>query len=201
MEGATISFDKCENLGAVNLRGTGFASSDHEVRELSAKEGEDVLTAEVNVSGLAGFLLAKTAAAYSRRKEKGWYDIAFVLLHNDAGGTAAAIKLVKQHFLGEIAALQTALNDLKANFENTTAQGSQAYVTQMHLDHPELDHVTLAAEHEHPETLGIFQFHDVLAEAGLGQVQLLCDCQVGLGRKIAQETPTRLRFMHGLFCC
>ena len=25
--------------------------------------------------------------------------------------------------------------------------------------------------------------------------------QVGLGRKIAQETPTRLRFMHGLFCC
>ncbi len=145
-EGATISFDKCENLGAVNLRGTGFASRDIEVRELSVQEGEDMLTAEVNVSGLAGFLLAKIAAAYSRRKAKDWYDIAFVLLHNDAGGATAAVELVRQRFLEEIATLHTALNDLKANFEDSGAQGSQAYVIQMRLDHPELDHVTLAAD-------------------------------------------------------
>ena len=144
-EGATISFDKCENLGAVNLRGTGFASRDIEVRELSVQEGEDMLTAEVNVSGLAGFLLAKIAAAYSRRKAKDWYDIAFVLLHNDAGGATAAVELVRQRFLEEIATLHTALNDLKANFEDSGAQGSQAYATQMRFDHPELDHVTLAA--------------------------------------------------------
>jgi hypothetical protein len=30
----TISFDGCERLGAVNLRGTGFATRDHEVRIL-----------------------------------------------------------------------------------------------------------------------------------------------------------------------
>jgi len=35
---------------------------------------------EVSVAGIAGVLLAKTAAAYSRRKPKDWYDIAFVLL-------------------------------------------------------------------------------------------------------------------------
>ena len=35
----------------------------------------------VNVTGLAGFLLAKTAAAYGRHKAKDYYDIAFVLLH------------------------------------------------------------------------------------------------------------------------
>ena len=36
---ATISFDACENLGAVNLRGTGFAARDIEVRELSVRDG------------------------------------------------------------------------------------------------------------------------------------------------------------------
>ena len=96
-------------------------------------------TAEVNVSGLAGFLLAKTAAAFSRRKAKDWYDIAFVLLHNDAGGTDAAAALVERRFTGEITALRTALVDLEANFENPVAQGAQAYVTQMLIDHPDLN--------------------------------------------------------------
>ena len=143
---ATISFDACENLGAVNLRGTGFAARDIEIRELSVRDGDVTHTAEVNVSGLAGFLLAKTAAAFSRRKTKDWYDIAFVLLHNDAGGTAAAVALVEERFIGQIAALQTALDDLEANFQNLAAQGSRAYVTQMRIDHPELDSETLAAD-------------------------------------------------------
>ena len=144
--GATISFDACENLGAVNLRGTGFAARDIEVRELSVRDGGITHTAEVNVSGLAGFLLAKTAAAFSRRKTKDWYDIAFVLLHNDAGGTAAAVALVEERFVGETPALQTALNDLEANFQDPAAQGSRAYVTQMRIDHPELDPEMLLAD-------------------------------------------------------
>ena len=143
---ATISFDACEDLGAVNLRGTGFAARDIEVRELNIWDSDVTHTAEVKVSGLAGFLLAKTAAAFSRRKAKDWYDIAFVLLHNDAGGTDAAAALVEQRFFGEIAALRTALADLEANFENPAAQGSQAYVTQMRIDHPDLDSRTLAAD-------------------------------------------------------
>ena len=143
---ATISFDACENLGAVNLRGTGFAARDIEIRELSVRDGDVTHTAEVNVSGLAGFLLAKTAAAFSRRKTKDWYDIAFVLLHNDAGGTAAAVALVEKRFIGEIAALQTALDDLESNFQDPAAQGSRAYVTQMRIDHPELDSEPLAAD-------------------------------------------------------
>ncbi len=63
---ATVQFDACESLGAVNLRGTGFAARDVEVRTLTANVGGVVLTAEINVSGLAGFLLAKAAAARSR---------------------------------------------------------------------------------------------------------------------------------------
>ncbi len=143
---ATISFDACEDLGAVNLRGTGFAARDIEIRELNIRDNNVTHTAEVNVSGLAGFLLAKTAAAFSRRKAKDWYDIAFVLLHNDAGGTDAAAALVERRFTGEITALRTALVDLEANFENPVAQGAQAYVTQMLIDHPDLNPRTLAAD-------------------------------------------------------
>ncbi len=143
---ATISFDACECLGAVNLRGTGFAARDIEVRELNVRDGNVMYTAEVNVSGVAGFLLAKTAAAFSRRKAKDWYDIAFVLSHNDAGGTDAVVTRIEQRFIHEIAALRTAFTDLGANFENPAAQGSRAYVTQMRIDHPDLDPQTLAAD-------------------------------------------------------
>ena len=87
--GARISFDACENLGALNLHGTGFASRDIQVRDLGARIGGVAYNTQVNVAGLSGFLLAKAAAAYSRRTPKDWYDIAFVLLHNDAGGPAA----------------------------------------------------------------------------------------------------------------
>ncbi|MEI2638993.1 MAG: hypothetical protein V9F03_08385 [Microthrixaceae bacterium] len=87
---ATFQFTECEKLGAANLRGTGFAARDITVTELRARIGEVDRVVEVNVAGLAGFLLAKTAAAYSRRKPKDWYDIAFVLLHNDQGGVNEA---------------------------------------------------------------------------------------------------------------
>lgn len=39
LAGATIAFDECDGLGAVNLRGTRFASRDVEVRQLSARIG------------------------------------------------------------------------------------------------------------------------------------------------------------------
>ena len=68
---ATIVFDACENLGALNLRGTGFAARDMEVRELNARiEGID-RSAEVNVSDLVRFLLAKAAAAHPLRPTSG----------------------------------------------------------------------------------------------------------------------------------
>lgn len=143
---ATIKFDECKSLGAVNLRGTGFASRDIEVRELSARVGGVVHRAEVNVSGLAGFLLAKVAAAFSRRKDKDWYDIAFVLLHNDTGQPGEVARLVRERFADEIDTVYSAINDLHNNFAALDAQGVRAYVRQMRLDYPELDSKTLAAD-------------------------------------------------------
>ena len=100
----------------------------------------------LNVAGLAGFLLAKSAAAHSRRKEKDWYDIAFVLLHNDAGGIEDAAQAVVDRFAGDLNLVRTALDDLRDNFAAMDAQEPRAYAEQMMLDHPELDHTSLLAE-------------------------------------------------------
>jgi len=113
---ATVHFDGCEQLGAANVRGTGFASKDIEIRTLTARVGEDWNTVEVNVAGIAGLLLAKVAAARSRRAAKDWYDIAFVLLHNDLGGPRAAAQAVRARFAGELnGPIHSALEDLRAN--------------------------------------------------------------------------------------
>jgi hypothetical protein len=101
----------------------------------------------VNVTGLAGFLLAKAAAARSRRKTKDWYDVAFVLLHNDAGGPRAAALAVRAAFPDElVGTVRSALDDLAANFELPGHQGPHAYSSQMLVDHPELDGPTLQAD-------------------------------------------------------
>lgn len=139
-------FKGCSNLGAVNLRGTGFASRDTEVRELRARIGGVMQHAEVNVTGLAGFLLAKVEAAHSRRKAKDWYDIAFVLLHNNAGGPLGAVALIRERFRNEINAVYSALNDLEENFSVPDAQGPKAYAEQMQIDHPALDAKVLKAD-------------------------------------------------------
>ena len=143
---ATVEFDRCDHLGAVNLRGTGYASRDIEVRLLSSRVGGVEQVVEVNVAGLAGFLLAKSAAAHSRRKPKDWYDIAFVLLHNDTGGPDDAAQAVLDCFGPELPAVRTALDDLLANFAAPGSQGPEAYAEQMMIDHPDLDRATLVAD-------------------------------------------------------
>jgi len=143
---ALIVFEECTSLGAANLRGTGVAAKDFEVRPLTAKIGGTLYEVDVNVTGLAGFLLAKCAAAHSRRKPKDWYDIAFVLLHNDRGGPKAAAQRVLDLFRGHIGILRNALKDLQANFGASDAQGPSAYSEQMLVDHPELETITLRAD-------------------------------------------------------
>lgn len=160
-----VRFDECERLEAINLRGTGYAAKDIEVRELESRVGEDIRRVRLNVSGLAGYLLAKAAAARSRRLAKDWYDIAFVLLHNDAGGPEAAARRVLEKF-GDgpgISSSGTALRELAANFADRQAQGTRAYAAQMHIDHPETNRTEVAAD----AIVGVSSFCGILLE-GVG---------------------------------
>ena len=145
-EGATIEFAGCEQLGAANLRGTGYAANDTTIHQLRAKDHGTWRLAGINVTGLAGFLLAKTAAAHSRRKPKDWYDIAFVLLNNENGDALAAAARVREVFGDPTGTIRTQLQDLQANFANSSTQGTSAYVNQITLDHPEVDPSTAAAD-------------------------------------------------------
>ncbi len=156
--GATVNFDGCDDLGAANLRGTGFAARDFDVHELHARIGDADRSVEVSIAGLAGFLLAKASAAHSRRLPKDWYDMAFVLLHNDAGGPVDAAEAVLDRFADDLPTVRIALDDLRANFADPAAQGPQAYAAQMALDHPELDRPTVLAD----AVVAVTAFHDHL---------------------------------------
>jgi hypothetical protein len=90
--------------------------------------------------------MAKAAAARSRRKSKDWYDIAFVLLHNDHGDINSAAVRVRDAFGSVVASLGSTIADLRANFDGPQAQGTLAYVEQLSLDHPEVDPATSAAD-------------------------------------------------------
>jgi Nucleotidyl transferase AbiEii toxin, Type IV TA system len=160
---AIIRFDEARGLGAVNLRGTGFAARDYAVHELRARIGGVDHVAEVNVSGLAGFLLAKTAAAHSRRKPKDWYDIAFVLLPNEGGGPEAAAAEVRARFGDElVGSIRIVLDDLATNFQSPSTQGPRAYASQILLDHPELDETTVLAD----AVLAVEGFYAALFDEG-----------------------------------
>lgn len=142
---STVRFEDCEDLGAVNLRGTGFASQAWELRPMTAIIDDHPETVEVRVATLPGYLLAKIHAAYGRRLEKDWYDIAYVLIHNDAGGPTAASAQIRERFGGDLVGqTATALTELSANFADATAQGSVAYAETMFGLYPELDADILA---------------------------------------------------------
>jgi hypothetical protein len=102
------------------------------------------------VTGLAGFLLAKTAAAYGRHKSKDYYDIAFVLLHrnevfDDEGGALEPADVVLRR-LGAPAEMRSAIEDLAANFADDHAQGVGAYVDQLLINTPGLDPAIAATD-------------------------------------------------------
>lgn len=156
---ATVNFAQCEALGAANLRGTRFASRDFVRQPLSSRVGGVLYDVEVNVTGVAGFLLAKTAAAYGRRKEKDWYDIAFVLLHGNDGGPRDAAERTKAIFATDLVGeTRTALDELLSNFTRVSDQGPVAYASQFLIDHPQEDFEQLRAD----AVLAVGLFHRVL---------------------------------------
>jgi len=142
---STVRFKGCKDLGAVNLRGTGFAAQAWGLRSMTAMIDNHSVTIELRVATLPGYLLAKIHAAYARRLEKDWYDVAYVLIHNDAGGPAAAGAQVRERFSADLVGqTATALTELSANFADSTAQGSAAYAETMLGLYPELDGDILA---------------------------------------------------------
>ncbi|WP_431837850.1 hypothetical protein [Cellulomonas sp. Y8] len=81
-----IPLPGCEQAGAMNLPGPSAAAADAIVRTLQL----DTVAVAVRFADLGGYLLAKASAAFHRGKDKDFYDLGFVLLHNTQGGPVAA---------------------------------------------------------------------------------------------------------------
>ena len=128
-----------------NLRESGFAARDWQLRSISTLLDGESVTVDVRVATLPAYLLAKSHAAYGRGLEKDWYDIAYVVLHNDHGGPASAAEQVRAIFSADLVGqTETALGELSANFAQADAQGSAAYAQTMKRLHPDLDVDVLA---------------------------------------------------------
>ncbi len=142
---AIIEFKSCKSLGAVNLRGTQFAWRDLELRPITTTLESESISVNVRVATLPAYILAKSHAAYGRNLEKDWYDIAYVLLHNDEGGPEVAAQQVHDVFGSDLVGqTETALSELGSNFAKVDAQGSTSYARTMHRLHRVLDIDVLA---------------------------------------------------------
>lgn len=87
---APVVLPGCQRASAMNLQGPGAAMKDAQVRELLVPADLGGGRVAIKFAGLGGFLMAKASAAVRRQLPKDFYDFAYVLLYNRAGGPKAA---------------------------------------------------------------------------------------------------------------
>jgi hypothetical protein len=133
----------CTRLRAVNLRGTGYVERDHREYTLDGPQGR----VRARIAGLAGYLLSKSAAARTRGADKDYYDLAYVLLHNYAGGPAAAATVVRAGPLADaLPGMHSTFRELRERFRTDRSHGSQAYARESLKVSPEANRQLLAAD-------------------------------------------------------
>lgn len=127
-----VALPGCRILRANNLRGTGYVAADWTVRELTADlPGLGVTTVRVRFAGLEGYLLTKCVAVRHRGKEKDHYDLAFVLLHNRAGGPTAAARLLLDGKLADrLPALRSTFLEVRERFHSVTSPGPKGFAAE-----------------------------------------------------------------------
>lgn len=147
-EHALIPIQGCERLKAQNLRGTGFVAEDWAWEELEAvlPSGE-VTRVQARFAKLGGYLLSKLVTARTRGAEKDFYDLAYVLLHNRAGGPRqAAAVLLQGHLRDSLPTLRSTLLEIRERYRIPNAVGPEGFASQSLLLDPELDESELRAD-------------------------------------------------------
>jgi hypothetical protein len=136
-----IRLPGCKRVTAANLRGTGFVARDYVPEELNGELPDGTLTTvTANFAGLEGYLMAKLAAARERGKDKDYYDVTYVLLHNKAGGPRqAGEKLAQGQFAEDVRIRRPLFNEISARFHGPQDVGPSGYANETLLVHPEQD--------------------------------------------------------------
>jgi hypothetical protein len=133
----------CTALRAVNLRGTGSVELDNREMTFDGPDGK----VSVRFAALGGYLLSKIAAARTRGADKDYYDLAYVLLHNHAGGPSVAAQTINASPLQpKLAEMRSTFIELRERFRNDRAHGSQVYAAEALKVTPEANRALLAAD-------------------------------------------------------
>lgn len=154
----------CRDLAAQNLRGTGWVAEDWEAQTLSSvlPDGSAV-NVEARFARLGGYLLSKCVAARTRGATKDFYDLAYVLLHNRAGGPSEAAAAVQTGALSTAPAqLRNVLTEIGERYRTPNAVGPSAYAAESLLIEPEADEAGLRAD----AVAAVAEFLEALPGAG-----------------------------------
>jgi hypothetical protein len=155
-----VACNGCDVLKAMNLRGTRFVGMDWSWRDLNARAPSgETLTVRARFAGLEGYLLSKCFAVRHRGLAKDYYDLPYVLIHNQAGGPRQAAELLRAGKLsGELSGLNYLFEEIDARFSNSSAYAAESYATQMLLVDPELEDNVLRTD----ATVAVAEFLEAL---------------------------------------
>lgn len=150
----------CDRLEAMNLRGTRFVGLDWNWRDLTAPSpsGES-LTVRARFAGLEGYLLSKCFAARHRGLAKDYYDLAYVLIHNQLGGPREAAELLREgKFKDQLTDLNSLFEEIDARFSSSSTYAAECYASQMLIVDPELQENVLRTN----ATIAVGEFLEAL---------------------------------------
>lgn len=147
-DGECIRPRGCRKLAAANLRGTGYVEHDFAWQEISGTVADGtVATVDIRFAGLEGYLISKCVAVRMRAAAKDYYDLAYVLLHNRAGGPEEAARCLRTGNLAEaIRRLRTTLLEVRERYRKPTDDGPRFFAEQARLVDPASDEAILRAD-------------------------------------------------------
>ncbi len=138
----------CDRLVAQNLRGTGYVTRDWAWRRLQAALPDGrMVRVDARFAQLSGYLLSKCVAVRQRGAEKDFYDLAYVLLHNRAGGPREAAAGLAAGPLGDaLPSLQSTFAEIAERYRTPNASGPSGFAAESLKAVPEANEAELRAD-------------------------------------------------------
>jgi hypothetical protein len=147
-EGESIRPTGCRKLSAANLRGTGYVARDFTWEQLHGRLADGTrVEVRARFAGLEGYLLSKCVAVRTRAAVKDYYDLAYVLQHNRAGGPEQAARQLHDGDLQDaLAPLRSTFLEVRERYRTSSDAGPHAYAEQAMQVDPAADEGELRAD-------------------------------------------------------
>jgi hypothetical protein len=143
-----VQLEGCRRLVAQNLRGTGYVTRDWAWRRLETTLGNgDTVAIEARFAQLGGYLLSKLVSAREREAEKDFYDLAYVLLHNRAGGPSEAARTIAAGpLVVALPGLRSTLLEIRERYRGPNDLGPSGFAAESLKAEPEAEEAELRAD-------------------------------------------------------